>query len=137
MMHESWTGTFIQGMIMGLGMMVVMMVPGLARRARWAGRAGRLTRHCEEEAQPPTKQSGRLPVIASARRARSNLAARPRSQSVIPASRTERRGHRSRGPVSVTASAAAQRRRDAQRRLNPSHGAQPAALNSQLSGPKV
>jgi hypothetical protein len=85
MMHESWTGAFIQGMVMGAGMMVVMMVPGLARRAgwaRWAGRAGRLTRHCEEEAQPPTKQSGRLLVIArpegpkqSGRRAPSNTRA--------------------------------------------------------------
>ena len=76
MMHESWTGTFIQGMVMGAGMMVVMMVPGLARRAgwaRWGGRAGRLTRHCEEEALPPTKQSGRLLVIArSAQAARRN-----------------------------------------------------------------
>jgi hypothetical protein len=31
MMHESWTGAFIQGVIMGLGMMVVMMVPGVCR----------------------------------------------------------------------------------------------------------
>ena len=30
-MHESWIGTFIQGMVMGTGMMVVMMVPAACR----------------------------------------------------------------------------------------------------------
>jgi hypothetical protein len=50
MLHQGWIGSFVQGLIMGAGMAVAMMVAELARRAgraRWAGRAGRLTRHGE------------------------------------------------------------------------------------------
>jgi hypothetical protein len=55
MPHESWTGTFIQGMIMGMGMMVPMGVAAAARVI--AGRARRGARPCAPTG--PTKQSGR------------------------------------------------------------------------------
>jgi hypothetical protein len=42
MLHQGWIGTFVQGLIMGAGMAVAMMVPAglrvMARWARWGGR---------------------------------------------------------------------------------------------------
>jgi hypothetical protein len=74
MMHESWIGTFIQGMVMGTGMMVVMMVPA----------ACRVIARCMERTslRGPKGRSNRVASarVASATPAEQRLQSRPAEQ---------------------------------------------------------
>jgi hypothetical protein len=110
MLHQDWIGSFVQGLIMGAGMAVAMMVPAglrvMARWARWGGRRrpraslrGGGTGARLASSQPPTKQSGR-PFVTPANAG---------VQHAMRAWRTERCGHRSHRPVSATATAETQR----------------------------
>jgi hypothetical protein len=62
MLHQDWIGSFVQGLIMGAGMAVAMMVAAGLRVMATRMVNVRMSRHCE-------RASG----------ARSNLAARPGS----------------------------------------------------------